>query len=110
MTVGPLWLRAMAPGSRRAVEQGGEPALEGLPEIVLGLELSLPDLVFERLRQLHGGGHAEVRLDEHALHPLEVVGVEPAHERADVGEREALDAGPQALVPVLHSAVGHAES
>ena len=95
---------------RRAVEHGGKPALERLPEVVLRLERSLPHFIFQRLRQLHGGGHAEVRLDEDALHAFEVLGVEPPHERADVGEREPFDSRPQALVPILHSAVGHAES
>jgi cell division protease FtsH len=79
-------------------------------EIILRLELSLADLVLERLGELDGGRHAEVRLDEHLLHLLEVVGVEPPHERADIREREALEAGPEPLVPIPHSAVGHAES
>ena len=42
-------------------------------------------------------GHAEVGLDQHPLHVFEVVGVEAAHERADVGQRDALDARPEIL-------------
>ena len=76
--------RASRP-DRLAVEHGGQPAFQRAPKIALGLELAAPDLVLQRLGELDRGGHAEIGLDEDALHLLEIVGVEPAHQRADVG-------------------------
>ena len=110
MTVGPESARATVPGLLGAVQHAGEAGLQRPAEIGFGLELALPDLVLQRLGELHRGGDAEIGLDEHPLHLLEVVGIEPAHERADVGERDALDASPEPFLPIAQSAVRHAES
>src|SRR3954467_4681995 len=60
-----------------AVQHGGKTAFQRAPQVNLGLELSLPDLVLQGLGELHGGGHAEIGLDEALLQLFQVVGVEP---------------------------------
>ena len=110
MTVGPSTGPRDAPGCSVPSSRAASRSSSALLEIGLGLELALADLVLERLGELDRGGNAEIRLDQDALHLLEIVGVEPAHQRADVGQRDALDAGPEALFPLAQSAVGHAES
>ena len=93
-----------------AVEHGGQPALERLTQVGFGFQLSFADLVFQRLGELDRGGDPEVRLDQHPLHLLQVFGAQTPHQRAHIGEREALDPGPQPVVPILQSALGHAQS
>ena len=97
-------------GMLGAVQQAGETLLQSPLEVGLGLERAFADLVLERLGELDRGGDPEIRLDQNALHLLQIVGVEPAHEGAHVGQRDPLDAGPEPVLPLAQSAVGHAES
>src|SRR4029077_1256108 len=69
-------------------------------EISLGLERALPNLLLQRGRKLDRCRHAEIGLDEKPLERLEVVRVEAADDRVHIGERDALEAGPQRLFVV----------
>src|SRR3954447_14193389 len=76
------------------LQQLGQALLERALQVGFRLDLSPAYFVFQSLSQLDSARHSEVGLDEHPFQVLEVVGIQTAHQRANIGEREALDPRP----------------
>ncbi len=97
-------------GMLGAREHQGQAVDQCLVDIVFLLELARPHTLLQGLHQLHGRRHAEIRLDQQLLDLFEVGGLEPAHQRTDIGEHDALETAPQAQFLLSHPAECHAGS
>ena len=74
--------------------------------ITLAARHKLP-AVLQHLDQVHSGLQAEIGFQQQALHGLDVGGLEAAHDGPDVGQRDPLDAGPEADFFSFCDAISH---
>ena len=91
-------------------QQGPQPVVEGSMEVVGRLECPAAHVRLETFDQVHGGGHAEVRLDQQPFQGLEVLGPKPTNQRTDIGQCQPLDASPQAHLLCAESRPCHSPS